>query len=99
MIQPPYYQFEKRFTLFPGIVDTDVIDVPWSNWPGHMNTKAGEKVIIPPGTPIMQVLPFKRDEWEMETIVDEQNVKRDTSLKFFLTNAYARIFHKKKKFK
>tara|TARA_X000000368_G_C23056752_1_gene724268 strand:+ start:2055 stop:2768 length:714 start_codon:yes stop_codon:yes gene_type:complete len=99
LIQPPYYQFEKRFTLFPGIVDTDVIDVPWSNWPGHMNTKAGEKVIIPPGTPIMQVLPFKRDEWEMETIVDEQNVKRDTSLKFFLTNAYARIFHKKKKFK
>jgi len=64
-----------------------------------MNTPPGEKVTIAPGTPLMQVIPFKRENWEMETEVDEAGKARDTSLKFFLTNAYARIFHKKKSYK
>jgi hypothetical protein len=98
LIQQPFYEFEKRFTLFPGIVDTDTIDVPWVNWPGHMNTASGESVTIQPGTPLMQIIPFKRDEWEMETELNE-SAERTTALKFFLTNAYARIFHKKKKYK
>ena len=99
LIQQPYFEFEKRFTLFPGIVDTDTIDVPWANWPGHMNIATGESTTIQPGTPLMQVIPFKRDAWEMETVVDESGKARDTSLKFFLTNAYARIFHQKKSYK
>ena len=64
-----------------------------------MNTNPGESVTIAPGTPLMQVIPIKREDWEMETIVDEEGKKRDTSLKFFLTNAYARIFHRKKVYK
>ncbi len=99
LIQQPYFEFEKRFTLFPGIVDTDTIDVPWVNWPGHMNTTDGESVKVQPGTPLMQIIPFKREDWEMEVEVDESGIKRDTSLKFFLTNAYARIFHRKKSYK
>ena len=99
LIQPPYFHFEKRFTLWPGIVDTDTIDVPWSNWPGHMNIPKGESVKVQPGTPLMQVFPFKREDWEMEIEVDEAGKARDTSLKFFLTNAYARIFHRKKSYK
>ena len=99
LIQQPYFEFEKRFTLFPAIVDTDTIDVPWVNWPGHMNIAKGESTTIQPGTPLMQVIPFKRDAWEMETVVDEAGKARDTSLKFFLTNAYARIFHQKKSYK
>ena len=99
LIQQPYFEFEKRFTLFPGIVDTDTIDVPWVNWPGHMNTTDGESVKVQPGTPLMQIIPFKREDWEMEIEVDESGIKRDTSLKFFLTNAYARIFHRKKSYK
>ena len=99
LIQPPFFHFEKRFTLFPGIVDTDTIDVPWVNWPGHMNIGKDESVIIQPGTPLMQIFPFKREDWEMKIELDEGGIKRDTSLKFFLTNAYARIFHRKKKYK
>lgn len=98
LIQQPFYNFEKRFTIFPGIVDTDTMDIPWSDWPGHANTVPGEKITIAPGTPLVQVIPFKRDEWEMETELNE-SAERDTALKFFLTNAYARIFHKKKKYK
>jgi hypothetical protein len=64
-----------------------------------MNIAKGETVTIQPGTPLMQVFPFKRENWEMKIEVDESGVKRDTSLKFFLTNAYARIFHRKKKYK
>ena len=99
LIQQPYFFFEDRFTLFPGIVDTDTIDVPWVNWPGVMNGKPGDKVTIEPGAPLMQIIPFKRDEWQMEVEVDERGAERDTALKFFLTNAYARIFHRKKKYK
>ena len=94
-----YLHFKEGFTLFPGIVDTDTIDVPWVNWPGHMNIGKDESVIIQPGTPLMQIFPFKREDWEMKIEVDEGGIKRDTSLKFFLTNAYARIFHRKKKYK
>ena len=64
-----------------------------------MNIATGESTTIQPGTPLMQVIPFKRDAWEMETVVDESGKARDTSLKFFLTNAYARIFHQKKSYK
>ena len=50
-------------------------------------------------TKINKIFPFKREDWEMKIEVDEGGIKRDTSLKFFLTNAYARIFHRKKKYK
>ena len=92
LIQPPYFHFEKRFTIWPGIVDTDVIDVPWSNWPGHMNTPPGEKVTIAPGTPLMQVIPFKRDEWQMEML---ENTGKPSILE---QGSYKDLVQSKKKF-
>ena len=64
-----------------------------------MTTKPGGAVTRARGTPLTQVIPIKREDRETETIVDEEGKKRDTSLKFFLTNAYARIFHRKKVYK
>ena len=92
----PFYFFEDRFKLFPAIIDTDTIDVPWNNWPGTM---LKDSFTLQPGEPLAQVIPFKRDDWKMELEVNEEGIKRDTALKFFLSDAYSKIFHRKKKFK
>jgi len=89
----PFYHFEERYTLMPSIVDTDVHDLA-VEIPGWMDTE--EDLILKPGDPIMQVIPFKRDEWEMT--VEHAPAKRSL-LNFILTAGYRTIFHKKKTFK
>ena len=96
LIMSPFYFFEERFKLFPAIIDTDTIDVSWNNWPGVM---LKSQFTLAPGEPLAQVIPFKREDWEMELEVNEDQIKRDSALKFFLSDAYSKIFHRKKKFK
>lgn len=96
LIMSPFYHFEDRFTLFPAVIDTDTIDVPWNNWPGAV---LKDHFVLEPGAPLAQIIPFKREDWQMETEVDKDALKRDTGLKFFLSDAYAKIFHRKKRFK
>lgn len=54
------------FRTLTGIVDTDVLET-------HFNApfviKDGFEGIIEKGTPMFQILPFKRDKWEMEISV------------------------------
>lgn len=96
LIMSPFWHFEERFRLFPAIIDTDTIDVPWNNWPGAV---LQDHFVLEPGAPLAQIIPFKREDWKMETEVDPDALKRDTGLKFFLSDAYAKIFHRKKRFK
>jgi hypothetical protein len=84
----------------PGIIDTDQF---FSN--GHLSfrIKKGFKGIIKQGTPISQVIPFKRDEWEMKVTtyeasslkVDKQKVKVRATFK----NGYKSKFWSRKIFK
>jgi len=55
---------ESVFSILPGIVDTDTYDSP-VHFPFVLNNKNFEGV-IPAGTPMAQVIPFKREIWEME---------------------------------
>jgi hypothetical protein len=57
----------------PGIIDTDKFI---SN--GHLSyrVKKGFKGIIKQGTPLTQVIPFKRDEWEMSLAPYEESVEK-----------------------
>tara|TARA_B100000683_G_scaffold222941_1_gene220604 strand:- start:2323 stop:3018 length:696 start_codon:yes stop_codon:yes gene_type:complete len=96
LIMSPFYHFEDRFRLFPAIIDTDTIDVPWNNWPGAM---IKDNFVLQPGEPLAQVIPIKREDWKMELEVNEEGLKRDTGLKFFLTDGYAKLFHRKKKYR
>jgi hypothetical protein len=52
------------FTIMPGIVDTDTFEHP-VNFPFQMNEKGFEGV-LKAGTPMAQVIPFKRDEFISE---------------------------------
>lgn len=94
-VQP--FHRESRFTILPGVVDTDTYTAP-VNFPFVLNDSKWEG-LIPAGTPIVQVIPFKRDEWGME-IGDIEELKlqdKVTNLlksKFF--DRYKNLFWSKK---
>ena len=85
----PFFFFNKDFTLFPAIVDTDKHDVP-VQFPGYLNTN--KETLIKQGTPLMQVIPFRRDEWEMELLEDDSNGSR------LEHGSYKELFQSKKRF-
>jgi len=91
---------ESVFTIFPGIVDTDEYFAP-INFPFVMNDPNFEG-LIPKGTPLGQLIPFKRESWTMKFggPEDLQNHKESQELltsKIF--DRYKTLFRQKKEFK
>ena len=95
LIQKPYYHSEDRFEVMTAIIDTDVIDVPWHNWPAKL---FADNFTIRAGEPVAQVIPFKREEWDMDIEIDTSGMEQDT-----ICNAQddgdAKTIPNKKKFK
>ncbi len=63
---PPLNNSDDRFSIIPGIVDTDTHPIE-INFPIILN---GDKYptledTIKKGTPYVQIIPFKRDSWKM----------------------------------
>jgi hypothetical protein len=91
---------ESVFTILPGIVDTDKYYAP-VNFPFVINDPQFEG-LIPAGTPIAQVIPFKRESWKME-IGTEEDVKKQMSIvqklqtKFF--DSYKTMFWSRKEYR
>lgn len=97
-IQPMHR--ESVFTILPGIVDTDQYDAP-VNFPFVLNN-VGMEDLIPAGTPMAQVIPFKRESWKMEIGDDNaRNEQNKTTIKlrtrFF--DSYKSQFRKPKEYK
>jgi hypothetical protein len=97
---PPLHNPNGIFTVFPGIVDTDkytaIVNLPFVlndvNWTG----------LIEAGTPMVQIIPFKRDSWEQETgsakdIIEEKKVSAKLRTLFY--NSYKRQFWERKEYK
>ena len=63
MYLSPLNRFDLPFLTVAGIIDNDNMDTP-----GLMPffLKEGFEGVIPAGTPYVQIIPFKRDDWEME---------------------------------
>jgi hypothetical protein len=58
---PAFYDNEERFTVIPGILETDYygvinIQVYWH--------RLNSTEIIKAGTPLIKIIPFKNDEWD-----------------------------------
>jgi hypothetical protein len=97
-IQPMHR--ESIFTILPGVVDTDTYTAS-VNFPFVINDPTFEG-LIPKGTPIAQVIPFKRDSWNMEIGTKEdfnnQNkVSKKLQSKFF--DRYKSMFWTRKEYK
>ncbi len=91
---------ESVFTILPGIVDTDTYCAP-VNFPMVINDPEFEG-LIPKGTPIAQVIPFKRDSWSMKfggqkELEEQANVSKNLQTKFF--DRYKNMFRQSKEYK
>ena len=95
LIQKPYYHTEDRFEVMTAIIDTDVIDVPWHNWPAKL---FANNFTIKAGEPVAQVIPFKREEWNMDVEIDTSVMKQDTICNA-QADGYAKTMHSKKRFR
>jgi hypothetical protein len=84
---------ESVFTIFDGIVDTDTYKAP-TNFPFVLKDSKWEG-IIPAGTPMAQVIPFKRESWEHKIGSDKERQEQNLitrRLKTLLFNSYKRQF-------
>ena len=96
-VQP--FHRESVFTILPGIVDTDQYIAP-VNFPFVVNDKTFEG-LIPKGTPIAQVIPFKRDSWAMslgnkKDLEEQAKITKKLRSKFF--DAYKIFFRQTKEY-
>lgn len=97
-VQP--FHRESVFTILPGVVDTDTYTPP-VNFPFVINDPTFEG-LIPKGTPIAQVIPFKRDSWVMELgniehFEAQAKVSKKLQSKFF--DRYKTMFRQPKEYK
>lgn len=97
-VQP--FHRESVFTILPGIVDTDEYYAP-VNFPMVINDPNFQG-LIPKGTPIAQVIPFKRDNWKMffggeNDVIAQAAVSKKLQSKFF--DRYKTMFRATKEYK
>jgi hypothetical protein len=91
---------ESVFTIFPGIVDTDEYYAP-VNFPFVMNDPKFEG-LIPKGTLLGQLIPFKRESWTMQFGQEKEFKKQQDNhtllnTKFF--DRYKTMFRQNKEYK
>jgi hypothetical protein len=99
---PPLNNSDDRFSIIPGIVDTDTFPNE-INFPIVIN---GDKypvleTTIKKGTPYVQIIPFKRDSWKM-TLKPRKQKEVQVSQIFYglrLLNKYKEKYWNKKSWK
>jgi hypothetical protein len=94
----PSFRDDLPFSVIPAIVDTD--KHPMSvNFPFFI--RKDFEGLIPMGTPIMQIIPFKREEWSHE-IVKEHDIdlyKKWKNAEGKMGNRYKTFFRSQKSWK
>jgi hypothetical protein len=92
LVMQPYYDENENFGIMPGVIDTDKYDfvIP------AIGFLKKPKVNIMPGDRLLQVIPFKRDDWEMEVV---KTSVIPSQLYYWLYGAYERLFRSEKKYK
>ena len=97
---PPMHNPNGMFTVLPGLVDTDTYKAP-VNFPFTLNDVKWEG-LIPAGTPMVQVIPIKRDVWEHKIGNDSDRREQSlvtSKLKTLFFNSYKRQFWHRKEYR
>lgn len=71
LITHPFNRHDLPFTVLSGIVDSDVWGLPVFI---SFFVKRGFTGTIPKGTPLFQIVPIKRDSWEMKIESSEEKI-------------------------
>lgn len=82
----PMNRYDLPFISTAGIIDSDMLDTPGFIPFFLRNDFTG---LIPAGTPYIQIFPFKREPWKMETVYPNENeiVERHNKSGNFLRKA------------
>ena len=99
---PPMNNADDRFSIIPGIVDTDTFHKE-INFPIVLN---GDKypvlnTTIAKGTPYVQIIPFKRESWKMKITKSKpgKNALNNLLYPFRFLHNYKKDIWKKKQYK
>ena len=97
LMTPPLNRYDLPFTTSSGIIDSDKFASP-GNIPFFL--KRGFSGVIPAGTPLVQLIPIKRESWQM---VDNDPALRDVHVKEGLMvrekeTSYKKISWERKKY-
>ena len=98
---PMFYNFNKDFTVLPGIIDTDIYNVINVQMLYHGD---GEEVFIKRGEPLCVYVPFKRTKYNFSFSAQTEQEKlrfdislHDISTKFERSNWYRNLQRKRDK--
>lgn len=95
--QPEYF-LETRWKFLPGIIDTDDYTMP-INFPFVLDdSKETQNYTIPAGTPLVCVLPFKRETWSHNIKEWNPNDFAGIKMRAILKDVYKKFMHKIKDF-
>lgn len=96
-ITHPIGRTDLPFKMIDAVMDTDKFPAVF---PYSFFIKNNFKGVIKAGTPLMQVIPFKRENFVSEIIEkDDKEINKSlTALDSIFTNAYKKIFWVRKKF-
>jgi hypothetical protein len=96
----PSYHTDLPFLVLPGIVDSDQFQGAGEASPGFF-LKEGFEGLIPKGTPIYQIIPFKREAWVSSAIgegYDELLRANQLRIKSRFWDRYKKEFWSRKSF-
>lgn len=99
LIVQPFGYRQTGFQAVPGIIDTDksTLEILPPVW-----VQKGFEGVVPKGTPMVQIIPFKRSDWKAEYSYMKDNEYRyleDSNFNSTLINHYARKVWQKKSYK
>lgn len=100
LIIHPLHSDVVPFRAIPGIIDTDAF-ISDGHFSFHI--EKGFKGIIQKGTPIVQVIPFKRDSYQMEMVPGDESSrilqKQRMGLRTYFKNGYRNFMRSPKEYK
>lgn len=101
MITSPFNRLDLPFDSLSGITDSDLFNYTMEgDYPFYVK-KSFNNFIIPAGTPMYQIVPFKRENWQKNIAkFNEYKIKKTTyELRKNFFGGYKKYFHQKKSYK
>jgi hypothetical protein len=99
IITSPQNRLDLPFRSLTGIIDSDNfyhVDPDGGSYPFFL--EYGFEGIIPAGTPMYQIIPFKRENWKSSVAKfdPEESIKNIVKIKKYFLNGYKKVFWQKK---
>ena len=95
LVTHPMNRYDLPFLAISGVVDSDKSHVAMT---ANVYIRSDFEGIIEKGTPVLQIIPFKRDNWNMETgeFDIKENIKHLYEVGSTLSSSYLKNFWSKK---